>query len=172
MSSFKRYATVLLLVISHVTLAQQWLPSSTAGGTVVTVRKNRECIDVFAGFQTRGPDGKQLARGEARVELILTPGCESKIAAVRTGVWPEFSNHLRFEFGLAADRNEKTSESRQLDAKLVSDYAPLWNETGSVRTLVFRLVNLPEGFHGELLITVFEKETRLVQLKIRFPPSA
>jgi|SRR5580700_9076168 hypothetical protein len=170
-----RFFAVSLLLVSSLCSPQD-NHGSTSGG-IVTITVDHQCVNIFGGIlrantkrDEETEQGVQIHDRAVHVTLTLTPGCERGVAAIRTGIWPEFSKKLHFDFALFERSDELNSENHSLRAEVMEDYTPLWRETGSVRTLVFALPDLPTNSHGELLVSISLSDTKLAKLKLKLIP--
>jgi hypothetical protein len=171
-----RYFLLGFLLFAGFSNAQDAHSPKVVPGGIATITINHQCVNVFGGIvrdypihdQETGKTVQSLDRA-VHVTLTLAPGCERGISAVRTGIWPEFSKTLHFEFALLDQSGEHKSE-KHLRAEVREDYTPAWRESGSVRTLVFALPDLSADSHGELLVIILSPDTKLAQLKLTLIP--
>lgn len=71
---------------------------------------------------------------------------------------------------LSEDASEQKLSSL-LKADPIGDSTPAWQEAGSLRTIEFKLQNVPPAACPEFLtITVFSAETKLTRLSLKIDP--
>ena len=133
-----------------------------------TIRRNDECLNVFTILSKTQPTvGGPLKIG---VRMTLTPGCEIGPTSFKPGIWPEFSEQLRFEFELGTNSIGGAASQQRLYPQLISDYQPPWMELRPFRTLEFELTierrSVPEHF---LLVTLFSDTESLGTITHRIP---
>jgi hypothetical protein len=137
---------------------------------IATIVRDNQCITFFAGVsEPKVTNGHSRPGDGLEVQLTLAPGCEQGIAAIRTGVWPQFAESLRYGFAISSgDKNHEAITPVHFE--LIQDYSPTWSETHSVRTLSFKSSYVPGNHKETLIISVFTGETKLAEMKVQINP--